>query len=68
MQQNTFKQTEVGKYPEEWHLVKVGDVSKKTRDVLVEKDTINLSCNVCTVFDKMQAQLKRNLARLGYEC
>ena len=39
MQQNTFKQTEVGKYPEEWHLVKVGDVSKKTRDVLVEKDT-----------------------------
>lgn len=69
MQQNTFKQTEVGRNPEEWYFVKVGDVSKKTRDVFVEKDTINLlSCNVCTIFDKMQAQLKQNLAGLGYEC
>lgn len=25
MQQNTFKQTEVGRIPEDWDLVKVGD-------------------------------------------
>ena len=68
MQQNTFKQTEVGIIPEELDLVKVGEVSKKTRDGLVEKDTINLlSGNERTVFDEMQAQIQPNLARLGYD-
>ena len=72
MQQNTFKQTEIGIIPEVWDLVKVGEVSEKTRDELVEKETIKdtinlLSDNERTVFDEMQAQIKQNLEGLGYE-
>lgn len=72
MQQNTFNQTEIGIIPEEWDLVKVGEVSEKTRDEVVEKDTIKdtinlLSGNGRTVFDEMQTQIKQNLAGLDYE-
>jgi len=72
IQKQAFKETEIGIIPEEWDLVKVGEVSEKTRDGLVEKDTIKdtinlLSGNERTVFDEMQAQIKRNLAGLGYE-
>ena len=74
IQKQAFKETEI--IPEEWDLVKVGEVSEKTRDELVEndtikdtiKDTINLLLgNERTVFDEMQAQITRNVARLGYE-
>ena len=68
MRQNTSKQTEIGIIPDELDLVKVGEVSEKTRDGLVEKDTINLlSGNERTVFDEMQAQIKQNLAGFGYD-
>lgn len=42
IQKQAFKETEIGIIPEEWNLVKVGEVSEKTRDRLVENDTINL--------------------------
>ena len=67
IQKQAFKETEI--IPEEWDLVKVGEVSEKTRGELVEKYTINLlSGNERTVFEEMQAQIKQNLAELGYEC
>ena len=73
MQQNTSKQTEIGIIPEEWDLVKVGEVSEKTRDRVLEIDTIKNTINLLsdyerTVFDKMQAQIKLNLVGLSYEC
>ena len=73
MQQNTSKQTEIGIISEEWYLVKVGEVSEKTRDGVLEIDTIKntinlLSNNERTVFNKMQAQIKFSLSGLGYEC
>ena len=41
---------------------------KELFDRLVENDTINLlSDNERTAFDKMQAQIKQNLAGWGYE-
>ncbi len=72
IQKQAFKETEIGIIPEEWNLVKVGEVSEKTRDELVENDTIedtinSLSDNERTVFEEMQAQIKRNFAGLGYE-
>ena len=67
IQKQAFKETEI--IHEEWDLVKVGEVSEKTRDRLVEKGTINLLLgNERTVFDEMQTQIKPNLAGLGYEC
>ena len=57
-------------------LVKIIETSEenrvKTREMVGERvgenDTINLlSDNERTVFEKMQAQIKRNFAGLGYE-
>ena len=53
-------------------LVKIIETSEenrvKTREMVGENDTINLlSDNERTVFEKMQAQIKRNFAGLGYE-
>ena len=65
IQKQAFKETEI--IPEEWDLVKVGEVLEKTRDGLVEKDTIKDTINLLlgnerTVFDEIQAQTTRNLA------
>ncbi|MCD4712265.1 MAG: hypothetical protein K8R73_03200 [Clostridiales bacterium] len=68
IQKQAFKETEIGIIPEEWNLVKVGEVSEKTGDELVENDTINLlSGNERTVFEEMQAQIKQYLVGLCFD-
>ncbi len=61
IQKQAFKETEF--IPEEWDLVKVGEVSEKTRDGVVKKYTIKytirlLPSNERTVFDEMQSNPK----------